>query len=489
MAVSSQNLRNSGWNIVNILLYPIAFMGLTPIFIHRMGETHFGIWMLVNSYVYIAVNIISFGFSNSITAHVAEALGKQDQRKLFAYINASTRIIAIITTITALLAFLALFAFLTLPAFDQVNITAEITGPSIELVLVVATLLIAIKFFELLYQSVFKGFERFDLAGKYNILNKFVVLGAQLVLVLQGYELVVLFLSNLVINFTMVAIQGFVMHRIMPGYRFHPRKNPEESKELFAFGFWTWIQTIISVGAYQVDRFIVAFALGPIVAGYYILASTIANHMHMAFGAMGSWLFPKVARQKEISGDTTIYFHTLRGVTTGISLALILGMSLIYRPFFTLWIGPEKFAKMGSFFGLFLIYEAFLTLSIVPQFYLNGIRMLRFITVLELMYKSGILIGMFVAFYFVPTGDSLLIGQVVALMLLMPVEYYLVNRKILHDNPFGESLVTMIPSFCVALSIWFNLLPLTTGLIIIGAVAFISYYLKPTRFNLQILLS
>jgi O-antigen/teichoic acid export membrane protein len=307
--------------------------------------------------------------------------------------------------------------------------------------------------------------------------------------VLRGYELLVIFAGNLVINLVVVVIQGIVMHRIIPGYRFRLEKNPAESKELFVFGFWTWIQTIISVGAYQVDRFIVAFALGPIVAGYYILASTIANHMHMAFGAMGSWLFPKVARQKEISADTTIYFHSLRGVTTGISLVLILAMSLIYKPFFTLWIGPEKFAKMGSFFGLFLIYESFLVLSIVPQFYLNGIRMLRFITFLELMYKTGILVGMFVAFYLVPTGDSLLIGQVISLMVLMPVEYYFVNKKLLHDNPFSESVITMVPSFCVALSIWFNLLPLTAGLMIIGGIFFVSYYLKSSRFNLKILLA
>jgi O-antigen/teichoic acid export membrane protein len=488
MAISSQNLKNSGWSIVNILLYPIAFMGLTPVFISRMGEMQFGIWMLVNSYVYIAVNIISFGFSNSITAHVAEALGKDDRGKLFAYINAATRILGIITASTALPALFAMVALLALPPLFALP-SFYLFNPRLDLVLVVATLLISVKFYELLYQSVFKGFERFDLSGKYNILNKFLVLGVQLILVLKGDGLLSMFLGNLIINFAVVAIQGFVMHRILPGYRFRMHKNPAESKDLFVFGFWTWLQTIISVAAYQIDRFVVAIALGPIVAGYYILASTIANHMHMAFGAMGSWLFPKVSRQKEISPDTRLYFHSLRGVTTGISLLLILGMSLIYKPFFTLWIGPEKFAKMGSFFALFLVYEAYLVLSIVPQFYLNGIRMLRFITMLELMYKSGILIGMFVAFALVPTGESLLLGQVIALMILMPLEYFLVNNKILHDHPVGESLVAIIPSFCIACIIYFNRVPLTIGLSVFAAFTFASYYLKPSRFNLKLLLA
>jgi O-antigen/teichoic acid export membrane protein len=485
MAISSKNLKNSGWSIVNILLYPIAFMGLTPVFILKMGETQFGIWMLVNSYVYIAVNIISFGFSNSITAHVAEALGKNDQNKLFAYINASTRILGIIALITAtlaLLAYPALSALSALPALSEFN--------AIMPVLVIATLLISVKFSELLYQSVFKGFERFDLAGRYNILNKFLVLAVQMGLVLMGKGLLWMFTANLVINMAVVILQGIVMHRMMPVYRFRFPRNRLESKELFIFGFWTWIQTIISVAAYQVDRFVVAFALGPVVAGYYILASTIANHMHMAFGAMASWLFPKVSRQKEISPqDTLTYFHTLRGFTIGVSLLAIIFMYLIYTPFFTLWIGAEKFTKLGPFFALFLMYEAMLILSIIPQFYLNGIKMLRFITLLEFIYKAGILVGMFVAFYLVPTGESLILGQVIALVLLMPVEYFLVNRQILHDNPFGETFIAMIPSLSITGMIWFNLVPVSIGLVLLAASVYIAYYLKSSRFNLKLLLA
>jgi O-antigen/teichoic acid export membrane protein len=223
MAISSQNLKNSAWSIVNILLYPTAFMGLTPVFIDRMGEMQFGIWMLVNSYVYIAVNIISFGFSNSITAHVAEALGKKDERKLFAYVNASTRILATIAVVTALLAVMAWFVW---HAMELSGIRLNLFSGQLDLVLLAATLLISVKFYELLYQSVFKGFERFDLAGKYNIMNKFLVLGLQLILVLKGRGLPDIFLGNLVINIAMVAVQGVVIHRILPGYRFMKQRNP-----------------------------------------------------------------------------------------------------------------------------------------------------------------------------------------------------------------------------------------------------------------------
>lgn len=484
MKINSRNLKNSGWSMVNILLYPVAFMGLTPLFINGMGESRFGIWMLLNSYVYIAVHIISFGFSNSITAHVAEALGRDDRVKLFAYLNSSARIISILalaTSLLALLAFLAFHSFHSFPAFAAF----PAFDPN---AVILATLLIAVKFHELLFQSVFKGFERFDLAGQYNILNKFLVLGAQLALVLAGYGLAALFLWSLVINFTVVVIQGLAMHRLVRGFRFRWKRHPAESRDLFEFGFWTWVQTVISVAAYQADRFIVAFVLGPAVAGYYILASTIANHMHMAFGAMASWLFPKVAREKQTpGGETLAWFHTLRGFTTGVSLAAILVAYLAYRPFFSIWLGPDNFPKIDSFFALFLAYEAMLILSIIPQFYLNGMRMLKFITGLELMYKTGILAGMFIAFTISPTGESLLLGQIAALVLFMPVEFFLVNRKVLRDNPLSETITTMIPSLCVVGLILAGMPLVTAGLAITGAVVFRLYYLRPSRFKFKML--
>lgn len=494
MSLSLRNLTNSGWSLFNILLYPVAFMGLTPVFIHRMGEAGFGVWMLVNSYVYIAVNIISFGFSNSITAHVAEALGKENREKLHAYLHASSRIILILTLSTAGIALAGLLLIHLFPAWFSFpvhpDLPSEKDREGLGLVLVVATLLIAVKFPELLFQSIFKGFERFDRAGQYNILSKFLVLGAQLGAVLTGQGLLVMFSAALAVNMAVNLLQWRAVGILIPDYVFAWKRHLPENRELFIFGFWTWIQTIVSVAAYQADRFLVAFVLGPITAGYYILASTIANHMHMAFGALAVWLFPKVARRQQTAPDETLdWFHTLRGFTTGLSLTVILLSALLYEPFFRIWIGPDKLVKLGPFFALFLMYEALLILSIIPQFYLNGIRKLRFITFLELMYKAGILAGMIIAFRIRPTGESLLIGQVIALAVLMPVEYYLVNRRVLHGPPFGETVIAMVPSFCVAAIIWLDSLTMGVVLATLAAGSFIVYYLRPSRFNLKLLFS
>ena len=105
------NIKNSTWNLASIIIYPVVFLALTPFFIDQLGEDDFGIWMLINSYVYIAVHIVSFGMGNSITVHIAEAIGKKSKSKLFVYVNISTKVISVISIATITIAAISFFIF------------------------------------------------------------------------------------------------------------------------------------------------------------------------------------------------------------------------------------------------------------------------------------------------------------------------------------------------------------------------------------------
>ena len=76
------NLVNSGWNVLNILLYPTIFLGLTPLIMDHLGEGGFGEWTLYSSYVFLSVQLLSFGLTKSLTVHVAESLGSHDVERL-----------------------------------------------------------------------------------------------------------------------------------------------------------------------------------------------------------------------------------------------------------------------------------------------------------------------------------------------------------------------------------------------------------------------
>lgn len=478
MAKYSSNLSNSSWNLANILLYPIAFLAATPFFIDRLGETVFGEWMLINSYVYIAVHLVGFGLPVSITAHVAEAIGRKDNTKLNAYINASSRLLGRMTVLTILFGLLLIIPwYFGLAMFDR----------STWKTLIIATLFIAVKFPELLYQSIFKGEENYNKAAVFNMLNRFIALGAQIILVIKGYSLPAVFASALGINLLVVIIQGYLVYRRLQGYRPVLIRSLPEKKELYNYGFWTWLQTIIAIISYQLDRFLVAFFLGTATVTYYVLATTIVNHLHMAFEAVVSWLLPKVSRLKAATAETRNYFSTIRAFSIGFSLVVIIGLYAVNKPLFTLWLGPEKYLKMVDFFRLFMIFEAFLVLSIVPKQYLNAIKSLSFITWLELVYKSAIIVGMVTTFFLLGTAEGLIWGQIIALIIFMPVEYYLINRKVLKDEPIRETILTSFPSLLMMAAILLSPWYLTFAAIILAVVMYWQVFIADEHFNVKLL--
>ena len=478
MARNSTNVRNSSWNLANILIYPTVFLAITPLFINRLGENVFGEWMLINSYVYIAVNLIGFGLPNSITAHVAEALGQADDSKLHAYINASSRLLGRMTALTLLFGIILIISY---------RIGLIFFSPYIWKTLIVATFFIAVKFPEVLYQSIFKGYEYYNKAAIYNMLNRFVALGIQVVLVVKGYSLLAIFTTNLVINFIVVILQGIIIYHRLPGYRPVLIKALPERKELYHFGFWTWLQTVIAIASFQLDRFLVALYLGTATVTYYVLASTIANHLHMAFEAVVGWLLPKVSRLKAAIGETRNYFNTIRAFSIGFSLLVISSLFFVNKPLFTLWLGPDKYMKLSEFFRLFLVFESFLILSIVPKLYLNAIKKLSFITGLELMYKSAIIAGMVILFSILKTANSLIWGQIIALIIFMPVAYHLVNRKLLKDKILKETILAIFPSLLIMGSILLTPWPLSVISFILAGVFYWLVFIKDEHFNKNLL--
>ena len=298
----SVNLKNSTWNLANILIYPVIFLAATPFFINKLGESSFGEWMLINSYVFISVHIAAFGLGHSLTAHVAHALGEKNDQKLYAYINSASGVFFFILLLAFIIGLFLLLNPLSIEYYFGLN-GWKLIG--------MATLLIGIKFPEMLYQSIFKGHEAYEKAAIFNLANRLVSLGLHIYLVLNAYSLFEIIAASFLTNLIIVILQAVVIYRGYSNYSFSIFKNYPESKELYNFGFWTWLQTVIAVSAFQIDRFIVAYFLGTAVVTYYVLAATIANHLHMAFEAVVGWLLPKISRLKAEMKDTLDYYFVL----------------------------------------------------------------------------------------------------------------------------------------------------------------------------------
>ena len=198
-------------------------------------------------------------------------------------------------------------------------------------------------------------------------------------------------------------------------------------------------------------------------------------------------LLPKISRMKAALKDTRNYFHTIRAFSVGFSLLVIIALYFVSEPLFTLWLGHEKYLKMIVFFKLFLVFEAFLILTIVPNLYLNAMKLLSFNTSLELMYRLAMIVIIIAFFSFWKTAESLIWGQIVALVIFMPVEYFLINKRILKENGFKETFLTSLPSVFIGGAILANDWIWSIVFFTLATLIYYFIYLKDKHFKRSLL--
>lgn len=481
----SQNIKNSFWNLLNIGLYPVAFLAVTPFFLDRLGEHLFGIWMLLNSFVFILVQVGHFGMGNSITMFVAESRGLDHAPRLNRFFNAALNFTLIIAALVLVLCLVCWYAF---PLFASFLDVSEAYTADVRQALTLSIALISLKFFEQLFQGFFKGFEEYDTSAKFNISGRMLTLGGHALAVWQNWGLSGIMVVSVVINLLMALAQYRTATTYLSNYRWSATINRAIFGQLGGFGFWTWLQSMIAMLGFQLDRFIVAFFLGTDVVAYYSLASMIANHLHMGLEAMVSWMFPKISRFNNEGRDTASLYFTMRGVLLASSLLIILALFAVRQPLFTLWLGTEKYAEIIPFIELFLYFEIFYILSIAPKFYLNGLSRMRLITSLEFFYKSLSILFMVAFFMFERNATSLIWGQIVGLMIAMPIEAFVVNSRVLGRSAFTETVLVALPCFLMFFALWVPSIAISLLLLFATLVLIRLAYFSPGMFDRNLLM-
>jgi len=103
------------------------------------------------------------------------------------------------------------------------------------------------------------------------------------------------------------------------------------------------------------------------------------------------------------------------------------------------------------------------------------------------MYKTAIVVFMVVIFSFWQTAESLIWGQILALLIFMPVEYFFVNKRILKENGFRETFLKILPSILISAMILSHDWRWWIVLVILAVFSFYFIYIKGHHFKRSLL--
>ncbi|MFM9909497.1 MAG: oligosaccharide flippase family protein, partial [Chitinophagaceae bacterium] len=289
MSNVKQNIRNSVFNIADVIFYPLLFLIFVPFFMQHLGEDVFGIWMLMNSLM-ISFQIFNLGLSPAVVKYVALYRSRNEKHNVIDTITTGI-FISVVLMITGIIIGLVLFAliqngylFNLSPALSKLAANC----------MIITSFIIGMKFIEQTLLNVFKGFERYDLYFLINNSIRFIVLIVNITQMLYNKSLESMLIVNLSVTFVMLVLQLILISKLISSYKISLKINKVLSKEMMRFGFSNWIQSLIIILVFQLDRYLIVSGFGSVQLGYYALISTIFINIHSCFSATATWLIPKI---------------------------------------------------------------------------------------------------------------------------------------------------------------------------------------------------
>lgn len=429
--------------MLEVILYPVGLVLVTPLFIDRLGVGQYGIWILANSII-ASIGVLNMGLGDATIKYVSKYRALNDK-------SAVSKVVQSNYTIYLALAFLVILAGIAIAfLIDHTNLFG-IPESSLQLMtylIPLGSVTLGIRFIEQVFTATFKGFERYDISAQLLLMSKMSILFSNIFLVVGGYSLVHIFAITAIISILMLVIEAFIIHRYVPAFSFLPKYDKKITKEVIGFGLWSWLQSVFIIGAAQLDKFIVASFAGVNVLTYYSLGYMVYSQMHNAFSAGSNWLFPLVSGKIERKETVKPLYNKARAALLASGLTIILIIYLGRDLIFPLWLGDEIYSKSEFFIIGFLAYEGLLILSIIPYYFLNGMGLARLNAFLELILKTLNIVAM-VLFFYLWGVKGIIPGLIISLILFLPFQDYIIRSKVFSQRHLIKSFSVLIPSVIV----------------------------------------
>jgi O-antigen/teichoic acid export membrane protein len=309
----------------------------------------------------------------------------------------------------------------------------------------VACFLFGLKFLEASLLSIYQGFKRYDLAAKWSVGSRLLILVANVICAILGYGLSGILVCTLCIQFLYLVLLFFFIKSNYSFLSLYPNFSLKGSKTFLSFGLWSWVQNMLAVFTTQVDKLIVVSTAGLQTLTYYSVGSMIAMQFHSIFISTSNWVFPAVSERVAKKESLVDFYAKAQALLLFFGFASLISFLVLEKYILTMWLGSFVYEQAGEFIRVFVYYNFFLILMIMPYFFLNGSNNLKQNTLSEFVLKALNIIFM-VIFYNLMGTIGLVWGIVISTALVVPYKIMQVNKYVLFRNPIFFNIEAILCS-------------------------------------------
>jgi O-antigen/teichoic acid export membrane protein len=448
----------------------VAFF-LSPFLVHRLGDSGYGLWVLVLS-VTGYMGLLDSGLRVSIVKHTAEHNARRDYEGLNRVLMTGLTLYGSLSVLVVLLAVVGsawFTAFFKVPAADVPvgRILVLIAGVNVALTLPLGV-----------FGGLLSGLQRYDLVNRASILVLFARTIAIVVAVWAGYGLIGLGVVHIVSQLLNGVMLVTMSRRELPTMSLEPQRLEWETvTSLYSYSGFIVLNNVAMFLLFYSGEVLIGMFVGTAAVTPYALARSLVAYLSSLIGAMTQVFHPYASDQHARGNKDAVGKALLVGTKTSLLIALPVGVSfLIIGPaFIGLWVGPQ-YGHAASVLLAWLTIPQIVWLSqSTGGNVLLGVGKHRFLTFINLATGvSGIAIGLAL----IPSlgGVGVAAGAAVPILITQGIILPIYTTRALHlrftEYAVGAYLVPLaaVLPYAAALFVVSQLWPATHLLVLAGEV-------------------
>ena len=368
---------NASWNIGWTVWSTIINFVMTPILINHIGDSHYGTYVLLTSISGI-LGIFNLGLGEATLRYVAFYYSKDD-------LNGINRVVGstfLVYCVSGLLGFVVLFI-----GAPQLVQYLAIDSNDIQLIiklLQITAFSFCLNLINGVLDAIPKAMQRYDINTKVVIFQSFLMFIGNLIILFSNRGIFELVLWSSASVLIIIFINYVVAKRLIPGLKLYPTFSKDGIKEVFGYGFFSMLTSILSLIWGQADRLLLGSLVSSSSVAYLSVPQSMAMRGSSAIGNAGSVLFPKFAVITDNQERKKIYLDATWLLLTA-TVTIFVPFTVLFPKFLILWVGPE-FAAKSAFIGQLIAFSCIPRGAFVPYDSLfKGIGKPKYLTLLYLL--------------------------------------------------------------------------------------------------------
>ena len=361
--LSQRGARNAVYSGIGFFVRAAITVVLTPILVHGLGATYYGIWSLAAAATGF-VAMLDLGMDTALVRSLAGAFAVGDFDEVRRTIRSGVAYYIGIGCFGALvMAFFGLV--LAGPVFHLHGTTLDVA----KFAFVVSGIGFAGQVTRLaMGGSLPMALQRYDIVNALRIASAAIFAIGAATIVWTGHGLRPLVVWNASVDFLLLIVTIAVARRLFRSISFRPALDRARIRKLLTFSLWVFVGNLSAFILYQFDRVLLGSLDSVSSVTYYAVAGSAASYVYAIIGSLASVVIP-ASTELFARGDRErarrLYERATRFCVLVVG-SIAIPIVVFANPIVRVWLGASYAHKTEHLLQILVVTFALLSLSIIP---------------------------------------------------------------------------------------------------------------------------